>query len=203
MKYLPLRGHLGFRQRLEVGQRCEPVFQITASQFAGYERMNQNTSFEQAPGKIGLTAPEMLDPNGRVREDHHADRRRGTLVILGFVPPRAAKRLPASRAISASSPARTKAVFSRIPVNSRARSSRALSIINVVLICISMHEEDAPRGDVGPVFQAAAANLKVCAVRVGAGLTRPALFSVPRTSWQLKQNTPWAYTRLVTVVVRV
>lgn len=59
---------------------------------------------------------------------------------FGCVPPSKANRLLASRAMSASSPARTKAVFSRIPVSSRARTRSFSSIMSVVRICISMHQ---------------------------------------------------------------
>src|SRR5258708_27647763 len=83
--------------------------------------------------------PEVLNPDGSVGEHDHAGRGRGMFDILGCVPPSAARRLPASRAISASSPARTKAVFSWMPVTSLARLSRLSSMINVVRICLSMH----------------------------------------------------------------
>ena len=52
------------------------------------------------------------------------------------VPVRAASLRAASRVMRASSPARTRAVFSWMPESSRARSSRASSRISVVLICI-------------------------------------------------------------------
>jgi hypothetical protein len=85
---------------------------------------------------------EVGNPHGGINENHRAvpGRRRRTGRAPGSAPARAAKRRAASRAIKASSPARTKAVSCRMPDNSRARSSRASSITNVVLICGSLHD---------------------------------------------------------------
>ena len=100
-----------------------------------------NRRFSEEFSECRFVPAEVADPNGRIDEYHHlvAERRLGTARRFGSVPPRAASRFPDSRAISASKPARTKAVFSLIPESCLARSSRCSSIFNVVRICISMH----------------------------------------------------------------
>lgn len=127
---------LRYRQSMQSGQDGCAVFQVAARQFARNERMDQNKSLRQAFRKTWITVTEVVNPDGSVGKHHHTDRRRGMFDSLGCVPPSAARRLPASRAIRASNPSRTKAVFCWIPVNSLARSSSLSSIINVVLICI-------------------------------------------------------------------
>ena len=59
------------------------------------------------------------------------------------VPPSAAKRAALARAISASRPIFTKAVFSRTPVSSEARNKTASSISSVVLILLNMSHAGA------------------------------------------------------------
>jgi acetyl esterase/lipase len=60
--------------------------------------------------------------------------------MRGSLPPNSANRRLADRAISASSPARTRAVFSAIPESLDASLRSLSSIFNVDLICINMHE---------------------------------------------------------------
>ena len=86
----------------------------------------------------------MLHPNRRINQHGHEPlrarvRRRRTRRSLGSLPPKAANRLALSLAIKASSPARTTAVFSAIPLSRAASLKRASSIFKVVLICINMH----------------------------------------------------------------
>lgn len=61
-----------------------------------------------------------------------------------WVPPSAVNRAALSRAMSASRPIRTSAVFSCTPVNSEARSRIESSMLRVVLMHISMHKLYAP-----------------------------------------------------------
>jgi len=56
------------------------------------------------------------------------------------VPPSFANRLLLSRAIKASSPSRTKDVFSLMPVSRDAFSNTLSSIFSVVLMHINMHQ---------------------------------------------------------------
>lgn len=81
-------------------------------------------------------------------------RRRGIRCIAGSVPPRAAKRRALSRAISASSPARTTAVFSSMPLSRVASFNNASSIFSVVLICIYMHYTGIAAPEVNPLVSA-------------------------------------------------
>jgi hypothetical protein len=67
-------------------------------------------------------------------------RRRRIRRTPGPLPPKAANRLALSLAIKASSPARTTAVFSAIPLSRAASLNNVSSIFRVVLICISMHD---------------------------------------------------------------
>jgi len=62
---------------------------------------------------------EVGDPNRCIHKNHRFApvRRLGTERNPGSAPPSAAKRRAASRAINASNPARTNAVFFRMPVN--------------------------------------------------------------------------------------
>src|SRR5258708_705738 len=91
------------------------------------ERMTQDLRVLQKGRESSIPFPEMVDPDRRVDEDHReaergrrrrADRRRGSL------PPSAASRRALSRAMRASRPARTTAVFSRTPESCRAFSTR-------------------------------------------------------------------------------
>jgi hypothetical protein len=59
--------------------------------------------------------------------------------MRGSLPPSAAKRRALSRAMRASKPALTTAVFSAMPLSRVASRSRVSSIFSVVLICINMH----------------------------------------------------------------
>ncbi len=81
----------------------------------------------------------MVDPDGGVGEDHARVRaRRRRIRLRRFsVPPSSASRRAFSRRINTSSPVRTRAVLSAIPVSFAARSSNASSMISVVCICIN------------------------------------------------------------------
>jgi len=59
--------------------------------------------------------------------------------MAGWLPPKAARRRALSRAMRASRPARTTAVFSAMPLSRAASFIRASSMFSVVLICINMH----------------------------------------------------------------
>ncbi len=72
------------------------------------------------------------EQRAKVLDEYHrafAVRLRRMVRSRGMVPPRAARRLALSRAIKASSPAQTKAVFSRIPVRPcRFRNERVVDV---------------------------------------------------------------------------
>ena len=79
------------------------------------------------------------DVSTRITTAHALWRRRRTGLSFFSVPPSAASRRALSRAISASRPRRTRAVFSVTPVNCDARLRSSSSMLSVVLICISMY----------------------------------------------------------------
>jgi hypothetical protein len=76
--------------------------------------------------ELRTTHTEVGDPHRSINKNHRFApvRRLGTERNPGSAPPSAAKRRAASRAIKASNPARTNAVFFRIPVNALACSNR-------------------------------------------------------------------------------
>jgi IS5 family transposase len=87
----------------------------------------------------------VIDPDGGIDQDQPdlvrraaRARRRGGRRKPFSEPPRAASLRALSRAINASRPAWTIAVFSFRPVRLRALARRSSSRISVVLICISM-----------------------------------------------------------------
>lgn len=117
--------------------------QIPASQLANHEWMTRDLTFRQQRRKMGSATAQMVNPDRSIYQDHAQlwrARRRGARRARGSVPPNSANLRLADSAIRASSPARTRAVFSTIP-DSRDASLRSLSsIFNVDLICINMHE---------------------------------------------------------------
>lgn len=131
----------GPRQGLNQSEHFGAIFEVPASQLSGYERMDQHFALLQQRLQCGVAAPEMLDPHRGVYEDHGRiePRLRRTRARPFSEPPSRASRRALSRAISASRPKRTKAVFSAIPVNREAFCRSAESMFNVVFICISMY----------------------------------------------------------------
>jgi len=113
------------------------------------EWMDENEPLAQKAFQPLVAAAQVIDPNRRVDEDQEGvlrvrrERRLGTPRSLFSEPPSAASLRALSRAIRASRPAWTIAVFSLRPVRLLALSKRASSRISVVLICISMLDEYA------------------------------------------------------------
>src|SRR5580692_11401525 len=78
---------------------------------------------------------KVVDPDRGVDQDHLApSRRRGAAVAWLSEPPRAARRLALSTRIRVSSPSRSSADLSVMPVNSLARAKSSSSMVTVVLI---------------------------------------------------------------------
>src|SRR5437868_340429 len=95
---------------------------------------------DQQALQLREACPEHIDPGRSIRQDHAVvERRRGIGFKPGIVPASDANRRALSRSIKACKPACNSAVFSLVPVNSRALSINSSSRINVVLICIIMH----------------------------------------------------------------
>ena len=88
--------------------------------------------------QTGVASRQVIDPNRGVDQHQPTGRRRRGACSPGCVPPRAASRRALSRAISASRPACTSAVFSSIPVRRRARPPGRRSRFSVVRMHMSM-----------------------------------------------------------------
>ena len=116
---LVVRGGNNAREPVEIAQHARAISKIAARKLSDDEGVYQHNALIEKFSEQGLAFPHVRDPDGGVRENRHlaGKRRLGMGRSLGCVPPSAARRLPASRAISASKPARTKAVFSWIPVS--------------------------------------------------------------------------------------
>jgi len=136
---VPGKGRL--RQRGEEGEDLPPVPQVPAGEFPQDEPVAQNPFFAEQGAESVVPAPEVVHPDGGVNQDQAArtDRLRGGRRRFFSVPPRSARRRAPSRAMSAASPIRTKAVFSVTPVSRAASSINFASMFSVVLICINMY----------------------------------------------------------------
>ena len=112
------------------------IAQCAASKFPNDEGMNQHISITEKRLQTPVSATKMVNPNGGIDENHatRSDLRRLTGFKRGSVPPSFARRRALSRAMSASSPRRTRAVFFETPVNPAARRSREASTFSVVRI---------------------------------------------------------------------
>jgi hypothetical protein len=137
---------VGLRQLREEPEDLGAPSQVAERQFADHERVKENEPVLEEGREPGVSTPQVIDPEGRVDQDQRlalglrtgaGRRRRGSRRPFS-VPPSAASRRALSRAMSASRPAWTIAVFSVRPVRLLAFARRESSRISVVLICISM-----------------------------------------------------------------
>ena len=105
--------------------------------------MSYNLSVREQPGQAMIAAAEMIHPYRSINKNHLWDywgRRLGMDCSFFSVSPSLASRLLASRAIKASSPSRTKAVFSLIPVIRDALAKISSSMFSVERIYMNMHQ---------------------------------------------------------------
>ncbi len=141
MNNLLMVGDRRTRQSCKHAEDFISVFNISTGKFAHNERMTGNLTFVQECNQFVVSCAEVLDPYRSIGKNHASSP--GLLRLTGLrflsVPPSAAKRRALSREINASSPKRTKEVFSSTPVSLAALRSRLSSMFSVVLICISMH----------------------------------------------------------------
>jgi hypothetical protein len=122
-------------------QKPGAVGQAAAGKFTDDESVGRNLHGFQVMHKGGIPLAQVIYPDRGINQHAFyrlALRLRGTAFRLFSVPPNAARRRALSRAMSASRPACKMAVFLLNPLNLRACSSSASSMINVVLICINM-----------------------------------------------------------------
>jgi hypothetical protein len=127
---------------LKKGKKFVSVFDGTTGQLTDYERMADHLRIEEQLFQMPAAPPKVGNPNRGINDDHgydFADLRLRMGRRSFSVPPSLARRLLLSRAIRASNPRRTKAVFSLRPVKRDAFSKILSSIFSVVLIHINMH----------------------------------------------------------------
>jgi len=130
------------REGMKKGKEFVSVFDVTTGQLTDYKKMADHLCVEEQFFKMTAAPPKVGNPNGGINDDHGYDLADLRLRIgrRSFsVPPSLARRLLLSRAIRASSPRRTSAVFSLRPVKRDAFSKISSSMFSVVLICINMH----------------------------------------------------------------
>src|ERR1051326_7246330 len=139
---LSITGNRHGLEPVEEGENFLPLAKGAAGQLADHEGMDHHLRILEQGGEPGLRRGEVPDPHRRVDQDHRGrrtgDRRRGPAEAPESEDPSAASRREAARVIRASSPARTREVFSRMPVTRVASASSSSSMLSVVLICIYM-----------------------------------------------------------------
>src|SRR5262249_16041007 len=124
------------RQAPQAGDYFAAFTQASACELADNERMHSNQVLLQQIPEFRDSNAEMVHPDRSVDQNHFSGcgRLRGGVVNLGMLPPSAASLRAAFLAINSRKPACTNAVFSSMPVNSRASRTNSSSKINVVLI---------------------------------------------------------------------
>ena len=142
MQDFPLAGGGSLRKRLKQREKFRSVVQLPAGQFSHDQWMACDLCFVQERTQSSIPCAKEREPYWRIDKDHgygFSGRRLGTGSRLFSVPSSSASLLLLSRAIRASRPSLTRAVFCLIPVKADAWFSRASSILSVVLICYNMY----------------------------------------------------------------
>src|SRR6185437_3019237 len=135
---MPHLAHLCYRCLRQQIQKVENL--IAASkrsecEFRGDEGMHHKQALMKVFGNILVTCSQVFNPNRCIGENHRLrDRRRGTFLISGIVPPSEASRRALPRSIKAFKASRINAAFSSTPVNSWAVRTSSSSRATVVLI---------------------------------------------------------------------
>ena len=112
-----LGGDVGTRQIREGSQHHLALAQVAQSEFANHKRMGENHAGVEQFGERLVMPTQMIDPDGRIHQDHaRAGRRRGGASKAGSLPPKRANRRALSRSIRALSASRTRPDFSFNPV---------------------------------------------------------------------------------------
>src|SRR3954471_12776891 len=104
---------------------------MSKGNFANNEGMDDYAAIIELRLHRRVLAPQMVDPDRAVCQDHLPKRRRGGAFNRGEVPPSRARRRALSRSIRALSASRTRADFSSIFVSSRAMESISSSRVRV------------------------------------------------------------------------
>ncbi len=128
-------GDWDLNQEVKLGKSSLAISQRTKSHLRRYKWMHGETPGLKQPVHIRIEGSQTVDPNGGVSQDHgYSKRLFGMSSSPGMVPPKAARRLDASKWICAWKALRMSAVLSVIPVNSEAVFIRSSSITTVVRI---------------------------------------------------------------------
>src|SRR3981081_1395306 len=114
---------------------------MTKRHFADHEGMNEYLTRIELRLQRLVLAPQMIDPNRGIRQDHLPKRRRGGAFSRGEVPPSRARRRALSRSIKALSASLTRADFSSMFVSSWAMASISSSRVTVVRMRI-LHQHE-------------------------------------------------------------
>ncbi len=117
------------------------IAQVTAGQFTYHERMGGNAPLEKQRLEAFVSHAKVIHPNRCVHKCHAATgaRRLGGCLRFFSVPPSLASRRALDMAMRASSPRRTRDVFSLTPVSLAACRRSLSSMLSVVLMRINMH----------------------------------------------------------------
>src|SRR3954462_14910222 len=108
------------------------MYEMPKGNLADNERMDDYAALAEANIHRRVLAPQMIDPDRAVCQDHLPKRRRGGAFNLGEVPPNRARRRALSRSIKALSASLTRADFSSMFVSSWAIASISSSRVRVV-----------------------------------------------------------------------
>jgi hypothetical protein len=135
-------GFRGKRQGMQQGNNLLPVLEIATCKLPDNKRVEKHFLLLKQIGEAATFLSEVINPYRGVDKDHYTALRRGTRFAPGSLPQRAAKRRALWREMSASSPIRTKVVFSRTPVSRDASARIVSSILSVVFIHIRMGKID-------------------------------------------------------------
>jgi len=139
LEHLVVLRHRRSGERRQERQDLRAIREPTAREFTDHERMAPHDVFLKSGGQSRVAAAEVIDPDRGVDQYQGAGRRRATDSSPGWVPPSAARRRAFSRAINASRPACTTAVFPLRPLSRCASRTNSSSRFNVVLIHMNMH----------------------------------------------------------------
>jgi hypothetical protein len=133
--------HTSFGQLLKQAKDFSTISHGSARQFAHNERMHQDFITLEQVLQFRVPVSKVIHPHRGIYQGHALlpCRLLGTGSKAGSEAPSSARRRALSVAISASSPFRTREVFSVTPVSFAALFNRSSSIFNVVLICTMMY----------------------------------------------------------------
>src|SRR3977135_2075971 len=105
---------------------------MTERHLANHERMDKYAAIIEPRLQRLVLAPQMIDPNRGIRQDHLPKRRRGGAFSRGEVPPNRARRRPLSRSIKALSARLIRVDFSQMWFRSWAIASISSARVTVV-----------------------------------------------------------------------